>query len=155
MSKKNLYIMNKETGEYEPIERIGDIHAEQLTLDLDEAAPSFDEFDISFSGTIDVDKDQLMEFLDEGWVVDPDDIRQELISCMDEIHNTVLDGIYHVARTEDASDIDKADKIVEESLNKLFEKYDTLTELYFKACFNEYKIERDDAKAALEAFKLN
>lgn len=152
MSKKNLYVMNEETGKYEPISEIKDASFEQLTLDLDENTSAFD---ISFEGTIDVDKESLIKLLDDGWVVDPDDIRQELIECMDEIHNTCLDGIYHVARTEDATDVDKADEIVTNTLTKLFEKYDTLTELYFKACFNEYRIERDDARAMLDTMKMN
>lgn len=156
MSKKtNLYVMNTETGKYEPLEKIGEIHAEQLTLDLDASYPTLEEFEVDFEGTVDIDKDQMLKLLDDGWVVDPDDVREELISQINKLHDQFLDGIYHVTKAKNIDDVHKANRITKEEVYATADKIDTLMDIYYKSCYNEYAIERDDAFAAFNPEKLN
>ena len=153
--KKNLYVMDTETGKYEPLEAIGDIHAEQLTLDLDEPAPKIDDFECELDAVVDLDMDQMRELIGNGWIVDIDDTYNELIKTLDKLHDEYLNGIYYATKADNLEEIKRISKIMQSTEKSLFMKAFMLLEIYCGSCHNEYVRERDDALAAFTPEKMN
>ena len=152
MAKRNKLYYQDEDGHFYEITPAKATEVEQLTLDLDgEGLVDLGQNLPEFSIELDDDESRQMFYA----LYNPDDIRDTIITYLDDIHSAYLNGVYYVTHADNAKDILKADDITSKDALEKCQKLAETLDLFVEACKNEYLMERDPAFKSFTTSDMN